>query len=119
MGSRAAQGSAIRKECVVLQWAGWKAEVIVLDALKREKSEIKVYVRMFDGTRLLGNVFLANNERLQDIMNDERGFIPVHVDDQSTRSLVMLSKRYIQQVEEVEEKKKKGRKNKNKKRIPM
>ncbi|MBT00209.1 MAG: hypothetical protein CMI01_16250 [Oceanospirillaceae bacterium] len=56
---------------------------------------------MFDGTRLLGNVFLANNERLQDIMNDERGFIPVHVDDQSTRSLVMLSKRYIQQVEEV------------------
>lgn len=72
-----------------------------MDTKRKEKTEIKVYVRMHDGSRLLGNVFLAPGERLQDIMNDDRTFIPVHVDEQNARSLVMLSKRYIQQVEEV------------------
>ncbi|KEA62840.1 hypothetical protein ADIMK_2949 [Marinobacterium lacunae] len=68
---------------------------------KKEKSQIKVYVRMHDGTRSLGKVFLAEGERLQDIMNDDRIFIPVHVEEQKGTSLVMLAKRYIQQVEEV------------------
>lgn len=67
----------------------------------QKKRQIKVYVKMHDGTRMLGNVFLAPDERLQDIMNDSRAFIPVHVEEQNAVSLVMLSKRYIQQVEEV------------------
>lgn len=67
----------------------------------KQKSATKVYVRMHDGSRMLGSVFLAEDERLQDIMNDSRGFIPVHVEDQNTVSLVMLAKRYIQQIEEV------------------
>lgn len=72
-----------------------------MSSVRKEKREIKVYVRMHDGSRQLGNVFLAADERLQDIMNDSRMFIPVHVDDQNTRTMVMLAKRYIQQIEEV------------------
>ncbi|WP_343222671.1 hypothetical protein [Marinobacterium ramblicola] len=69
--------------------------------MRKQKSEIKVYVRMHDGSRMLGNVFLAEGERLQDIMNDDRTFLPIHAEDQKSISVVMLSKRYIQQIEEV------------------
>jgi len=72
-----------------------------LSSKRMHKSEIKVYVRMHDGSRMLGHVFLAEGERLQDIMNDDRKFLPIHVEDQKAVSLVMLSKRYIQQIEEV------------------
>ncbi|SEF69551.1 DUF6812 domain-containing protein [Marinobacterium lutimaris] len=70
-----------------------------MSVVLKQKREIKVYVRMHDGSRQLGNVFLGPDERLQDILNDDRMFLPLQVDDQS--SLVMLSKRYIQQIEEV------------------
>ncbi|TCK02539.1 hypothetical protein [Marinobacterium mangrovicola] len=73
-----------------------------MSVVLKQKREVKVYVRMHDGSRQLGNVFLGPDERLQDILNDDRIFLPVHVDDQqSSASLVMLSKRYIQQIEEV------------------
>lgn len=81
---------------------GSNAEVIALNTKVKQKAAIKVYVRMHDGSRLLGSVFLGPDERLQDIMNDDRSFIPVHVEEQKSISLVMLSKRYIQQIEEVQ-----------------
>lgn len=56
---------------------------------------------MHDGSRQLGNVFLGVGERLQDILNDDRMFLPVHVGEQKPGSMVMFSKRYIQQIEEV------------------
>ncbi len=67
----------------------------------KQKSECKVYVRMHDGSRLLGYLFLAAGERMQDIMNDERMFIPVHVEGPNRPTVVILSKRYIQRIEEV------------------
>lgn len=73
----------------------------MLPGEKTEKKPIKVYVRMHDGSRMLGDVFLAADERLQDIMNDDRMFIPIHVDEKKGVALAMLSKRYIQQIEEV------------------
>ncbi len=66
------------------------------------KNELKVYVRMHDGSRLLGSFFLSERDRLQDVMNDDRSFLPLHaVTDSGAHQMVMLSKRYIQQVEEV------------------
>ena len=66
------------------------------------KIELRVYVRMQDGTLLLGSFYLTEGERLQDVMNDDRSFLPLHaLNDTNRYHMVMLSKRYIQQVEEV------------------
>jgi len=71
-------------------------------ANKAHKQELKVYVRMHDGTRLMGLFYLGESERLQDIMNDERSFLPLHAYDDKgkNRHTIMLAKRYIEQVEE-------------------
>ena len=39
--------------------------------------KLKVYVRLFDSTAFWGNVYVKEGERLQDLLNDERKFIPV------------------------------------------
>ena len=66
------------------------------------KSALKVYVRMHDGARLVGAFYLAPGERLQDIMNDDRSFIPLYLDDiKENNPVVMISKRYVSQVEEI------------------
>lgn len=68
------------------------------------KSALKVYVRMHDGARLVGAFYLAPGERLQDIMNDERAFIPLYLDDSKENNpVVMISKRYVSQVEEIKD----------------
>ena len=68
------------------------------------KSALKVYVRMHDGARLVGAFYLAPGERLQDIMNDERSFIPLYLDDSKENNpVVMISKRYVSQVEEIKD----------------
>jgi hypothetical protein len=69
---------------------------------KEQKKNLKVYVKMHDGTRLLGMFYLSDAERLQDVMNDERSFLPLHAyDDKGHKQhTLMLAKRYIEQVEE-------------------
>ena len=67
------------------------------------KDGVKVYVRMHDGTRLLGSFYISEGERIQDVMNDSRTFLPLHaLNDAGHYHMIMLSKRYIQQVEEVQ-----------------
>lgn len=69
-----------------------------------EKSKLKVYVKMSDGQRLLGFFYVSNGERLQDILNDDRNFLPLYaLGDNGKYALVMLSKHFMQQVEEVSE----------------
>lgn len=70
--------------------------------LQVQKHARKVYVRMHDGSRLVGAMYMGSDERLQDVMNDERSFIPIYLDDNKEHHpVVMVSKRYIQQVEEI------------------
>jgi len=38
---------------------------------------IKAYIRMFDGHSLWGYVYLKEDQRVQDLLNDERKFIPI------------------------------------------
>lgn len=57
---------------------------------------------MSDSQRLLGHLFITGDERLQDILNDDRQFLPLYaLGDNGKHQLIVLSKRYIQQVEEV------------------
>lgn len=67
-----------------------------------EKKALKVYVKMNDGSRILGNFYVAPNERLQDIMNDGRQFLPLYAynEKNSKQHIVMVAKQYIEQVEE-------------------
>jgi len=44
-----------------------------------------VYVRLFDGQTFYGRVFLKVGARLQDLMNDERKFIPIERQIQNPR----------------------------------
>lgn len=44
-----------------------------------------VYVRLFDGSTFFGRVFLEDGKRLQDLLNDERKFIPVEKQIQNPR----------------------------------
>jgi hypothetical protein len=69
---------------------------------KAVKQELKVYVKMHDGSRLMGLFYLGEFERLQDVMNDDRSFLPLHVfyEKGNKTQTVMLAKRYIEQVEE-------------------
>ena len=69
---------------------------------KIEKNELKVYVTMHNNTRLMGSFYLAEEERLQDLMNDQRAFLPLHVVNiNNKKTTIMISKRYIEKVEEL------------------
>ncbi|WP_342616419.1 hypothetical protein [Rhodoferax sp. GW822-FHT02A01] len=63
---------------------------------------IPVSVLMHDGMRVRGYVYLPSDQRLQDLMNDVRGFIPI---DQSNAdgTMTMLAKRYMVSIEELDE----------------
>lgn len=68
------------------------------------KEKLKVYVKMADGQRLLGFFFAEPTERLQDILNDQRSFLPLYaLGDNGKYQLIMLAKAFVQQVEEVAE----------------
>lgn len=41
------------------------------------KIKLKVYARMFDGTSYMGYIYLDEDQRIQDLLNDERKFIPI------------------------------------------
>lgn len=66
------------------------------------KKSLKVYVKMHDGTRMLGSFYIGPSERLQDIMNDERSFLPLYAFNEKSNKqhIVMVAKRYVEQVEE-------------------
>lgn len=73
---------------------------------KREnRDKIKVAVHLFSGRTVWGYVFLKEGERLQDLVNDERMFIPLskyiegreEFDEPSTE---MINKRAIERIED-------------------
>lgn len=69
---------------------------------KIDKNELKVYVTMHNNTRVMGSFYLESNQRLQDLMNDERVFLPLHVIGHGGKQYIsMVSKRYIEKVEEL------------------
>jgi hypothetical protein len=70
--------------------------------------QAKVYVRMFDSTSFWGKVYLEDKQRVQDLLNDERKFIPVErlddrrgMDTEDTYHTVCLHKDGIYYMEEI------------------
>ena len=47
------------------------------DKVKENCSKVKVTVRLFSNESLCGYMYLQEGQRLQDLMNDDRMFIPL------------------------------------------
>lgn len=62
---------------------------------KRARAGVEVEVHLDDGSQLLGKLGVAQGERVSDLMNDQRQFLPVET---STGNIVILRKAVIAKV---------------------
>ncbi len=63
---------------------------------KNKKLRQEIVIKMLDGNIFCGKIFLGFNERIIDVMNDARHFIPVELD---THEIVILSKSSIMAID--------------------
>jgi len=73
----------------------------------KTQTKLKVYVKTFDGVTFWGYVFLNDNQRVQDLLNDDRKFIPflkTHLErgpkNEVTSSSIVINKDAIVSIEE-------------------
>jgi len=69
--------------------------------------EYKVFVTLKTGHKFFGKVYVKAGERVQDLLNDKRAFIPIlkHMDDRGTKredvwKLIVVNKTSIESIEE-------------------
>ena len=72
----------------------------------RSKSRIEVELYLSDGTYLFGKVSVLPDERLSDLMNDEREFLPI---ENSQGTVLIVRKGYISKVVQLDQHIKSGR----------
>lgn len=51
--------------------------------VERQKTEVDL--TLIDGTALRGNLFITQRQRLVDVMNDPRAYIPIELEDGSIK----------------------------------
>ena len=73
---------------------------ILGDAVIKKKS-VSVLIEMSDGKNIQGEVFMGANQRLQDLINGERIFLPVKVQREKEPAFLLLNKSYIISFEEL------------------
>lgn len=73
-----------------------------LNVQRKETNAILVSVLMHDGSRYRGYIHLPPNHRLQDLLNDARGFIPLE-QAASSDAVTIVSKHFIVSIEELRE----------------
>jgi hypothetical protein len=61
---------------------------------------VSVQVLTQEGT-IVGVVFASSGQRLQDLMNDSREFLPVEINDHDQRLVKIINKRYIYSILEL------------------
>jgi len=71
-------------------------------AVKQHTRRLYVSVKMHDGDRFRGYVYLAPGERIQDLLNDERKFFPIQMNSE-LGEMAILSKKFVVSVEEVDD----------------
>lgn len=70
---------------------------------KIEGRSIYVLVKVHDGTTYRGYFHAPLQDRVQDLLNDHRNFIPLRI-THDTDEVVLLSKQYIVSIEEIKDK---------------
>ena len=68
--------------------------------LIKEGHSVYVLIKIHDGTVYRGYIHVPGMERVQDLLNDVRQFIPLRL-SRDTGEIVILSKQYIVSIEEV------------------
>ena len=66
----------------------------------RTKYRIKVEVTLIDGSRMCGDLFLGVDQRVLDLFNDHRPFVPFEDADSEVR---VLSKTAIMQIRPIQQ----------------
>ncbi len=66
---------------------------------KKPTQKIHVEVALYDSTRCRGFIHLQARQRLQDLLNDRRGFIPLEMSADGGE-LILISKRFIVYIHE-------------------
>jgi len=74
--------------------------MLIVDSVIKKKS-ISVLVEMSNGKSIKGEVFMGASQRLQDLINGERSFLPLKIHDEKEASLLLLNKRYIVSFQEI------------------
>jgi hypothetical protein len=69
---------------------------------RKDTQAILVSVLMHDGSRYRGYIHLPENHRLQDLLNDARGFIPLE-QASSSEAITIVAKHFIVSIEELRE----------------
>ena len=64
------------------------------------KDKVEVQVELDDGARLLGFLFVKQGQRISDLLNDERGFLPLLTSD---GLIVLLKKTAIARVTQLDQ----------------
>lgn len=80
-----------------------------------QKREINVWIELTKGEQFIGKIYLDNDERLQDLMNDNRIFIPTYKlsagsensENLENYKMVILNKSAIIRIEEADSAKRK------------
>lgn len=67
---------------------------------KKPTRKIHVEVALYDSTRCRGFIHLQAQQRLQDLLNDRRGFIPLEMSAEGGEELILISKRFIVYIHE-------------------
>ncbi len=67
---------------------------------KVQKRKIEVEVKLNDGTKLMGALFVHAQQRLSDLLNDQRQFLPLLT---SAGVIINLSKSYVFQVTQLDQ----------------
>ena len=75
------------------------ANVIIGDSIIRKKS-VPVLLKLDNGTTITGHVFMSENQRLQDLVNGDRTFLPLKTIDDNGTNYLLLNKRFIVSVQE-------------------
>lgn len=70
--------------------------------VRQPTRRIFVSVKMHDGDRFRGYVYLAEGERMQDLLNDERKFFPIQMNSEMG-DMAILSKKFVVSIEEVDD----------------
>jgi hypothetical protein len=77
------------------------SNVLIGDAVIRKKS-ISVLIEMSNGKNIKGEVFMGASQRLQDLINGERMFLPVKAQTEKEPVFLLLNKSYIVSFEEMD-----------------
>lgn len=70
-----------------------------MQEVNRQKDPVKIYVKCSDGDHFSGNIFLEPRQRLSDLMNDHRDFLPLQ---EETGGTVIIAKSAIRWIRDLD-----------------